>query len=331
LTFNLVTLLGRLNGTGLDLLDPQALTLSPYLEPDELGWSAGDFVGDDLTTVYAISYAGTLFKIDVASGTTTVIGGTGLGSNRGSVTGAAYSGYDRTFYAVTSGEDFLARSKLYKVDLATAQATYVGAISVPGVAGITVTDIAVDAAGAMYGFDGLGKTLLAIDRTTGAANVVGDTGIVTSHIASLDFDDRDGTLYMIGQDESDGSGMPTFKTYRLDLTTGAAGELGTLGTGGALDAYVLWSGGLAIATSGAPCANLAEVPWLSAEPASGSIEDYGVTDPIELTFNNAGTLPEGTYTANLCVNSNDPLHPHVSVPVTLTVGADAIFASGFDG
>lgn len=330
-TFNLGTLLGYLNGVGFDLQNPQTIAKSSYTMPDELGWSAGDFVGDDLNTVYAVSFNGTLFKMDAASGSTTVIGGTGLASNRGIVTGAAYSSYDHTFYVATSGEDFLARSKLYTLDLATAQPTYVGAISLPGQPGITVTDIAVDTAGAMYGFEGLSKTLIAIDRTSGAANVVGDTGVMTSHIASLDFDDRDGTLYMVAQDESGGGGLPVYKAYSVNVTTGAAGELGTLGAGGELDAYVLWNGGLAIAATGTPCANLADVPWLSAEPSSGAITDYGVTRTVTLTFNNAGTLAAGTYTANLCVNSNDPLHPHVAVPVTLTVGADRIFANGFDG
>jgi hypothetical protein len=55
----------------------------------------------------------------------------------------------------------------------------------------------------------------------------------------------------------------------------------------------------------------------------------------------AATLIAGNYTANVCVGSNDPVTPLVTVPVTLTVtpvafvpcsgGTDEIFCDGFDG
>jgi hypothetical protein len=74
------------------------------------------------------------------------------------------------------------------------------------------------------------------------------------------------------------------------------------------------------------------VPWLVADPASGAIGDYGVSNAVDLTFD-ASALQAGVYTTTLCVNSNDPLKRHVAVPVTLTVGdgGGRLFADGFDG
>ena len=46
---------------------------------------------------------------------------------------------------------------------------------------------------------------------------------------------------------------------------------------------------------------------------------------------NATGLAAGTYTANVCVHSNDATQPLVGVPVTLDVAPDdTIFCNGFD-
>ncbi|MGN6518519.1 MAG: hypothetical protein ACTHK2_03740, partial [Dokdonella sp.] len=86
------------------------------------------------------------------------------------------------------------------------------------------------------------------------------------------------------------------------------------------------------------CANPADIPWLSEAPAGGSVAAGANTD-VTVTAN-AASLAEGTYTANVCVGTNDPVTPLVTVPVTLTVGpapvvfcsggADEIFCDGFD-
>ena len=331
-TIDVTTFLGHGDLAGFDLRAPQTLTPAPFALPDETTWSAGDFVGDDLTNLYAVTtVGGVLLRMDVDSGTVTTVGATGLGANGGSVTGAAYDPVSGLFYVVSVSEDLLGRSKLYTVDPATGASHFVGGISVPGMPAVAITDIAVDAGGAMYGFEGLSHALVAIDRATGDANVVGDTGIFTQYAAAMDFDDSDGRLYVVAIDSADTSGLVT-KSYVVDPTTGAASELGALGTGGELDAYRLWSGGLAIARSGKPCANLDQVPWLVAAPAAGAIEDYGVSNVVNLTFD-ASALDAGVYTTTLCVNSNDPRKRHVAVPVTLTVGdgGGRIFGNGFDG
>lgn len=82
--------------------------------------------------------------------------------------------------------------------------------------------------------------------------------------------------------------------------------------------------------SAGPCTALADVPWLSAAPTSGTTAPSASSD-VTVTFNSAGLAP-GSYNANVCVSSNDTANPLVAVPVKLTVsGDDTIFKDGFDG
>ncbi|MCU0292252.1 MAG: hypothetical protein MUF10_09740 [Thermoanaerobaculaceae bacterium] len=71
------------------------------------------------------------------------------------------------------------------------------------------------------------------------------------------------------------------------------------------------------------CTNPSDVPWLSATPTNGTTS-AGATTPVQVGFDSTG-LAAGTYSANLCVLSNDP-DPGpgngtglVVVPVNLTV------------
>ena len=55
---------------------------------------------------------------------------------------------------------------------------------------------------------------------------------------------------------------------------------------------------------GVSCTNPADVPWLSELPTNGTTA-AGASTPVEVTFDSTG-LATGTYSANLCVESNDP-------------------------
>ena len=76
------------------------------------------------------------------------------------------------------------------------------------------------------------------------------------------------------------------------------------------------------------CTNPADVPWLSTSPITGTTPGYDSTD-VTVTLDSTGLAPN-TYTANLCVTSNDPdAGPGngtdlVVVPVTLTVTAPQV-------
>lgn len=95
----------------------------------------------------------------------------------------------------------------------------------------------------------------------------------------------------------------------------------TIGNSGT--AALNWS----VAEEPAPgtCSTPADVPWLSASPASG-VTAVDATSEVTLSFNASG-LTAGTYQANLCITSDDPdAGPGdgtglVVVPVQLTVTA----------
>ncbi|MBE2198541.1 MAG: S8 family serine peptidase [Anaerolinea sp.] len=65
------------------------------------------------------------------------------------------------------------------------------------------------------------------------------------------------------------------------------------------------------------CGDPEDIAWLSVSPDSGSTA-VGSSSDVTVTFDSAG-LMGGTYSATLCVHSNDPFQPLVEAPVTLTV------------
>ncbi|HEY6942202.1 BACON domain-containing protein [Dokdonella sp.] len=76
------------------------------------------------------------------------------------------------------------------------------------------------------------------------------------------------------------------------------------------------------------CASAGAVSWLSATPASGSVDAAGV--PATVTVHaDATALDAGAYTATICVRSDDPAHATIEVAISLVV-SDVIFANGFD-
>lgn len=59
--------------------------------------------------------------------------------------------------------------------------------------------------------------------------------------------------------------------------------------------------------------------WLEVAPAEGT-SNVGSTVPLTVSFNANGMLA-GTYTYTIIINTNDPLNPTLSIPVTLNVEA----------
>jgi uncharacterized repeat protein (TIGR01451 family) len=60
-----------------------------------------------------------------------------------------------------------------------------------------------------------------------------------------------------------------------------------------------------------------DVSWLSVDTLTGTVPSLSA-DMVDVTFDSAG-MSNGVYTANLCVSSNDPVNPMVTVPVSMTV------------
>ncbi|GEM_PF-763629 len=67
----------------------------------------------------------------------------------------------------------------------------------------------------------------------------------------------------------------------------------------------------------AGCRNPGQISWLSESPSAGTVAPGGSTD-VTITANASG-LAAGSYSANVCVVSNDPVRPVVAVPVNLAV------------
>jgi hypothetical protein len=74
---------------------------------------------------------------------------------------------------------------------------------------------------------------------------------------------------------------------------------------------------IAITVEAGLCDAPTDISWLSVSPTNGTTTGSSST-PVTLTYNSA-SLAQGTYTATLCIVSNDPDEPLVTVPVTLIV------------
>ncbi|MEM7114356.1 MAG: fibronectin type III domain-containing protein [Chloroflexota bacterium] len=65
------------------------------------------------------------------------------------------------------------------------------------------------------------------------------------------------------------------------------------------------------------CATPSDLAWAALSASSGTRSPSG-SDSVDVTFDSTG-LTDGTYTGDLCVQSNDPDTPLVQVPLTLDV------------
>ena len=69
------------------------------------------------------------------------------------------------------------------------------------------------------------------------------------------------------------------------------------------------------------CTTPTDIPWVSLSSNNGSTNPNGGT-PIDVSFDATG-LSSGSYSGTLCINSNDPVTPLVTIPLTLTVSGCA--------
>jgi hypothetical protein len=105
---------------------------------------------------------------------------------------------------------------------------------------------------------------------------------------------------------------------------------GTIDSFGLPGNWLIRATGVAGGGGGGDCSNPSDVPWLSESPASGSIA-VGESQDVTVTADATGLDP-GSYSALVCITTNDPNNALVGVPVSLTVTADdTIFKDGFDG
>jgi hypothetical protein len=193
-------------------------------------------------------------------------------------------------------------SSLFTIDVTTATATRIGAITnSPCSIGIGAND-----SGNLYTYDLVNDSLLSINKSTGAGTIIGSIGFDANYGQGMDFDSVTGTMYMAAFN----NGTFLAELRAVDLATGNTTLLGVLGTPGTQLGYVAFQ-------SGGPCSSPADLPWLSVNPTAGTTIPGG-TNPVDVTFDSTG-IAVGTYDGVLCVNSNDPDEPIVEVPVQMEV------------
>jgi DNA-binding beta-propeller fold protein YncE len=122
-----------------------------------------------------------------------------------------------TFYVVSTD---LTRSTLYTLNPGTGVATPVGfQTTAPA-----IIELAISASGQMYATDIVNDALYSIDKTNGAATLIGPVGLDLNFAQGMDFDYGNGLLYAAF---AQSSAICSFGT--LNLGTGAATVFANLG------------------------------------------------------------------------------------------------------
>jgi len=303
-----------------DALDP-AGSYTPINDSTDWIYAAG-FIGNDFTKLWVIiddsweSQPGTYGTIDVATGVFTPHGVI-TGGDTSSWAGLVQDPQTGTVYSV----NFLdapgsANATLYSIDLDAGHASRIGPIDGPGVNPIRyIPSIAISPAGLMYGLDLYGQTLLAIDKTSGAASVIESLGLNVQFIQSFAFDNQSGYLYWAALYVDDG-GNTIGEMRVLDPLTAESQAIGAFPPAGEYPIDEMSA--LAIATPSVGCAAPGEVPWLSLSPTSGTIAAGGAAQDVTVTLDATGLSP-GLHEATICVFSDDPRHRTIPVQVEFAV------------
>jgi len=124
---------------------------------------------------------------------------------------------------------------------------------------------------------------------------------------------------LVGRADDDWTGTYIWSQSVFDLTPllpGGAVRIG-LQYNGSDGAQIALDDVILDGTSGGACTDPVDIPWFSLSSYSGATLP-GDSVALDATFDSTG-LAAGSYTGNLCVNSNDPATPLVVVPVELTV------------
>ncbi len=302
----------------LDVTNPGALTIINAAQPLDI-WAA-TFIDNDFTQQFGIgSTAGadipldTFGSIDVATGTFTAQGLV-TGTGDGVWLSMKWDPTTATLYAVKeidTGGSFV--PTLFTIDLDTLAATSVGPL--PG----GLIAIAINNAGQMFGLNIGTDTLSAIDKTDATAVTIGPLGLGDPNfIQDMDFDRLTDTLYWSAYLGGGDTRMTT-----VDVTTGAATEVGTIGGQNELLS-------MAIATPAGPafCTDPSIIPWLVTAPNAGTAE-AGESDTLTIVLDARG-LDSGVYQARVCVTTTDPSNELIAVPVNMTVAGDTLFQDRFE-
>jgi hypothetical protein len=317
---------------GFDTGAPQSLkTVGP--SPSAADTFAGDFVGNDFSVEYTLdTNTDVLYAVSTTTAAASPIATMTPPVENYDWTALRWDASTATAYSVLIGP--IRRnplspwySNLYTVDLATGASVLVGPIQ--NVADpsqdMMIIDIAVSPDGLVYGLDLLSDSLMAIDKASGAASVIGSIGFDANNAQSMDFDDASGVLYLAGcVNDPHLNRCVQSNLYTVDTSTGLASLIAPLGSG----AGGAELGGFAIA-SASGCSSPDAMSWLSFDPSSGTAPAAGSAS-LTATLD-ASALAPGSYAGTACLFSNDPNQRRMLIPVALDVAVnDTIFANGFE-
>ncbi len=245
---------------------------------------AGDFLNGDFSKLYVLDYYTNNFAtVDTTTGAETVIGT--ATPNAGETWGGMASAVDGTLYA--SGAVCGTSSTLYTINPATGTATVVGNIT----NGSCIIDIAINAAGDLYGVDIVSDDLIKINPATGAGTVIGSTGISANYAQGLGFDQVSGVLYWA----SFNAGTSMGELRVIDTTTGASTFIGDFPGGAEVDAF-----------APATFAGGGGLPWLEASPEDGVVPANEGMLAVDMHFMADGAPHFGLYRAKVSMSHDTP-------------------------
>jgi hypothetical protein len=259
---------------------------------------AGDFVGGDFDTMYAVNYDNNgLYAVDTATGAYTQIGTTT--PPVGSINGLSGTP-DGTMYGIAGD---CATSYLVTIDITSGATTNIG--SIPGVGcGI---DLAYNTNDDMiYIVDLLTDHLFKVNPATLAVTDVGALGVAANYAQGMDFEEESGVLYWAAYTTSG-------ELRVIDTTTGASTLIGAFPSGAEVDCLAFPTGGSA------------DVPWLSEDPVSGTVP-AGETVEVTIAVDPSGLGQPGDYAAALKVKHNTP-YTYPNIPVILHLEAPEDFGT----
>lgn len=297
-------------------LDPTDIAYAQDFSSDEFVWHyLNDFpgqivVGQQSAGIFGYDFDVTgnilyglnndtkqLGTINLDNGAFTPIGASIPGDGE-TLTGLTIHPRTNAGYVSTSDS---AVGRLYSIDLDSGWLTFIGGdTTVP-----LLIDIAINPESVMYGHDITEDSIYIIDTETGAATLVGPTGVNANFAQGMDFDNYDGNLYAWIYE---GSGLNQYGI--INLATGALTPLAVDNPQGEFE-------GATLTPLVDSCERSEEVNWLSVNPTSGSVGP-GASQTISITVDSSN-LTSGTHQGIVCIESNDFFERVIRVPVTLEV------------
>ncbi len=254
---------------------------------------AGDFLGGDYSTLYAISYDnGNMYTVDTETAAATVVG---YVTRPSGTTFSGLTGANGYFYGVAT--QCGTKSVLAKIG-ADASMEEIGQMTGPT---CMIDIVYIPSENMLYGVDLVTDSLWMIDPETAVATEVGSLGVNANYAQGMDYDEVNDVIYWASYHS-----IPELRV--IDRTTGASTSIGAFPSGTEIDSYAIhaYGGG----GGGA-------IPWLDEDPVEGVIE-AGDSMRINLTWSVKDIDQPGDYFGELRIKTDTPIEVP-PIPVTLHV------------